>query len=110
MSLDFLEKTDVFRRFVADLRQGTEGLQVAGPADPAVPYFLTCLSREIKKRTVFIQPSSRVLSRLEDRCRFYFSQFSLARGLETLPELADSPYEGVSPSLEAVSSRMRFFY
>jgi transcription-repair coupling factor (superfamily II helicase) len=110
MSLDFLEKTDVFRRFVADLRQGTEGLQVAGPADPAVPYFLTCLSREIKKRTVFIQPSSRALSRLEDRCRFYFSQFSLARGLETLPELAENPYDGVSPSLEAVSSRMRFFH
>ena len=88
MSLDFLEKTDVFRRFVAELRQGNEGLQIAGPVEPAVPYFLTCLSREVKKRIVFIQPRSRALPRLEDRCRFYFSQFSLARGLETLPELA----------------------
>ena len=110
MSLDFLEKTVVFRSFVDELRLGKEGLQVAGPVDPAVPYFLTCFSREIKKRIVFIQPRSRALSRLEDRCRFYFSQFSLTQGLETLPELAESPYDGVSPSLEAVSSRMRFFH
>ena len=110
MSLDFLEKTDVFRRFVDDLRLQKEGLMVSGPVEPAVPYFLTCLSREVDKRIIFIQPRSRALSLLEDRCRFYFSQFSLASGLETLPELADSPYEGVSPSLEAVSSRMRFFY
>jgi len=110
MSLDFLEKTDVFRRFVDDLRLQKEGLMVAGPVEPAVPYFLTCLSREVDKRIIFIQPRSRALSLLEDRCRFYFSQFSLASGLEILPELADSPYEGVSPSLEAVSSRMKFFY
>jgi len=110
MSLDFLEKTDVFRRFVDDLRLQKEGLMVAGPVEPAVPYFLTCLSRQIDKRIIFIQPRSRALSLLEDRCRFYFSQFSLASGLEILPELADSPYEGVSPSLEAVSSRMKFYY
>jgi transcription-repair coupling factor (superfamily II helicase) len=110
MSLDFLEKTDVFRRFVDDLRLQKEGLLVAGLVEPAVPYFLTCLSREIKKRIVFIQPRSHALSRLEDRCRFYFSQFSLASGLEILPELTESPYDGVSPSLEAVSSRMKFFY
>ena len=110
MSLDFLEKTDVFRRFVEDLRLQTEGLMVSGPVEPAVPYFLTCLSRQIKKRIIFIQPRSRALSRLEDGCRFYFSQFSLASGLEILPELAENPYDGVSPSLEAVSSRMRFFY
>lgn len=110
MSLDFLEKTDVFRRFVDDLRLQKEGLMVAGLVEPAVPYFLTCLSREIKKRIVFVQARSRALSRLEDRCRFYFSQFSVTSGLEILPELAESPYDGVSPSLEAVSSRMRFFY
>ena len=110
MSLDFLEKTDVFRRFADDLRLQKEELMVAGPVEPAVPYFLTCLSREIKKRIVFIQPRSWALSRLEDRCRFYFSQFSLASGLEILPELAESPYDGVIPSLEAVSSRMRFLY
>ncbi len=87
MSLDFLEKTEVFRRFVDDLRLQKEGLMVAGPVEPAVPYFLTCLSREIKKRIIFIQPRSWPLSRLEDGCRFYFSQFSLASGLEILPEL-----------------------
>jgi transcription-repair coupling factor (superfamily II helicase) len=110
MSLDFLEKTDVFRRFVADLRLQKEGLLVSGPVEPAIPYLLTCLSREIKKRVVFIQPRSRPLSRLEDGCRFYFSQFSLTSGLETLPELAESPYDGVSPALEAVSSRMKFLH
>src|SRR4030065_1750494 len=110
MSLDFLEKPDVFGRFGDALRLQKEGLMVSGPVEPAVPYFLTCLSREVDKTIIFTHPLSRALSLLEDRCRFYFSQFSLASGLETLPELADSPYEGVSPSLEAVSSRMRFFY
>jgi transcription-repair coupling factor (superfamily II helicase) len=92
------------------IRTGQEGLMAGGPVAPAVPYFLTCLFKEIKRRIVFVQPRSRSLSRLEDRCRFYFSQFSLASGLETLPELAESPYDGVTPSLEAVSSRMSFFY
>jgi len=110
MSLDFLGKTDVFKRFVEDVRQRKDGLMVAGPGEPAVPYFLTCLSREVDQRIVFIQPRSRVLSTLEERCRFYFSQFSLASGLETFPELAESPYDGIPPSLEAISSRMKFFY
>src|SRR4030043_2457832 len=110
MSLDFREKTAVCGRVGEDPRLQKEARMGPGPVEPAVPYFLTCLSRELDKKTILSQPRSRALSLLEDRCRFYFSQFSLASGLETLPELADSPYEGVSPSLEAVSSRMRFFY
>src|SRR4030043_1199880 len=110
MSLDFREKTAVCGRVGEDPRLQKEARMGPGPVERAVPFFLPCPSREVDKRIIFIQPRARALSLLEDRCRFYFSQSSLASGLETLPEPPDSPYEGVSPSLEAVSSRMRFFY
>ncbi|MEW5899841.1 MAG: transcription-repair coupling factor [Acidobacteriota bacterium] len=109
MSLDFLEKTRLFGALLADLATDKKGLRISGLAEPAVPYFLTCLSRQLKKRIVFVSPESQSLSRLEDRCRFFFSQFSLTSGLEILPEISENPYEEVSPSLEAVSSRMKFF-
>jgi len=110
MSLDFLEKNELFRRLLDDLRRNEKGIRISGPIGPAVPYFLTVLSRGIGKNIVLVQPRARSLSRLEEGCRFYFSQFSLSTGLETLPELTESPYEGISPSLEAVSSRMKFFF
>ncbi len=110
MSLDFLEKTDLFRRLLDDLRCREKGIRIAGPVRPAIPYFLTVLSQKLDKSIVLVQPRARSLSRLEEACRFYFSQFSLPIGLETLPELSESPYDGIAPSLEAVSSRMKFFF
>ncbi|MGB7296903.1 MAG: transcription-repair coupling factor, partial [Candidatus Aminicenantales bacterium] len=110
MSLDFLEKNDLFRRLLDDLRRNEKGIRIAGPVGPAVPYFLTVLTQNLGKNIVLVQPRARSLSRLEENCRFYFSQFSLSAGLETLPELKESPYDGVPPALEAVSSRMKFFF
>jgi transcription-repair coupling factor (superfamily II helicase) len=110
MSLDFLEKTAPFLRLLEDLRLDLKGTKVGGLVEPAVPYFLACLARGVRKRIVFIQPGSCSLPQLEDQCRFFLQHFSMSLGLETLPELSESPYEEIPPSLEAVSSRMRFFH
>jgi transcription-repair coupling factor (superfamily II helicase) len=110
MSLDFLEKTDLFRRLLEDLRRDGKGIKISGPVGPAVPYFLTVLAQKLEKDIVLVQPRVRSLSWLEESCRFYFSQFSLSTGIETFPELTESPYDGIPPSLEAVSSRMKFFF
>jgi len=109
MSLDFLEKTDEFQTLLEDIRLGKKGLRVSGLVDTARPYFLACLARNIKKRIIYIQPAGHSLSRLEDQCRFYFSQFSMSLGLDILPPLTENPYEEIFPSLDAISSRMQFF-
>jgi transcription-repair coupling factor (superfamily II helicase) len=109
MSLDFLEKTDSFRRLLDDIRLEKKELRVAGVVEPALPYFLASLAHQLKRRIVLVQPASRSLSRLEDQCRFYFSAFSMPMSILTLPPLTESPYEEVFPSLDAVSSRMKFF-
>jgi transcription-repair coupling factor (superfamily II helicase) len=110
MSLDFLEKTDLFHRLLEDFARGEKGIRISGLASPAVPYFLTVLSQKLNKNIVLIQPRARSLSQLADGCQFYFSQFSLSTRIETLPELTESPYDGIPPSLETISSRMKFFF
>ncbi len=109
MSLDFLEKTDSFRRLLDETRQGHKNLRVSGVVEPAIPYFLASLAHQFKRRIVLVQPASRSLDRLEDQCRFYLSAFSSPMSILTLPPLTESPYEEVLPSLDAVSSRMEFF-
>jgi transcription-repair coupling factor (superfamily II helicase) len=110
MSLDFLEKTEEFQNLLQDIRLGKKGLKAAGVIDAARPYFLALLSRNIKKKIVFIQPGVHSLSRLEDQCRFFFSQFSTSLDVDILPPLGENPYEEIFPSLDAVSSRMKFFF
>jgi len=110
MSLDFIEKTELFQQLVQNIRLGKKGLIVGGIIEAAKPYFLACLSRNIKKKIVFIQPGGHSLSRLEDQCRFYFSQFSVSLDVDILPPLIENPYEEIFPSLDAVSSRMKFFF
>lgn len=110
MSLDFIEKTEEFQNLLQDIRSEKKGLMAAGLIEAARPYFLACLSRNIKKKIVFIQPGGHSLSRLEDQCRFYFSQFSMSLAVDILPPLAENPYEEIFPSLDAVSSRTKFFF
>jgi transcription-repair coupling factor (superfamily II helicase) len=109
MSLDFLEKTDSFRRLLEAIRPEKKELRVGGIVEPAIPYFLASLAHQLKRRIVVVQPASRSLSRLEDQCRFYLSAFSTPLSILALPALTESPYEEVFPSLDAVSSRMKFF-
>jgi len=109
MSLDFLEKTEEFKNLIQEIRLEKKGLKAIGLIEAARPYFLACLGRAIKKRIVYIQSAAQSLSRLEAQCGFYFSQFSMPLGLDILPPLNENPYEEIFPSLDAVSSRMKFF-
>jgi transcription-repair coupling factor (superfamily II helicase) len=106
MSLDFLDKTQGFRELIEGIRLGEKRLSVSGLAEPAIPYFLVCLSRNLKRPIVYVQPQSRPLSRLEEQCRFFLTQFSELADALTLPALTDNPYEEIFPSLDAISSRM----
>ncbi|MBM3284310.1 MAG: transcription-repair coupling factor [Candidatus Aminicenantes bacterium] len=110
MSLDFLQKTDEFQRFLRDLRENRRPLKVSGLIDQAKPYFLACLARNIERPIVYIQPQSKPFSRLEDQCRLFFRELALSCGLEVLPALAENPYQDAFPSLDAVASRMKFFH
>jgi len=110
MSLDFLKETKEFKRLLQAIEQGEKGLKVTGLVEPAKPYFLSALALESKKRIVFIQPSSSTLSWVEEQCRFYLSQFSSDICLSSLPFLSENPYQEIFPSLDSVSSRMKFFY
>jgi len=44
------------------------------------------------------------------QCRFFLSQLGLDTPSNVLPALSETPFREIPPSLEAISSRMRFFY
>jgi transcription-repair coupling factor (superfamily II helicase) len=110
MSLDFLKETEEFKRLFKAIRRGEKGLKVTGLVEASKPYFLSTLALESKKRIVFIQPSSFPLSEIEEQCRFYLAQLSSDLSLSSLPSLSENPYQEIFPSLDSVSSRMKFFY
>lgn len=110
MSLDFLQETEEFKRFLLAVRQGEKGLRIRGLVDSAKAYFLSVLAMKSRKRIVFIQPHSSSLSRMEEECRFYLSQFSSPIRSSSLPSLSENPYQEIFPPLESISSRMKFFY
>jgi len=110
MSLDFLDGVAEFKNLLQSIHQGEKGLKITGLIEPAKPFFLSFLAREIKKRIVYIQAASLSLSQFEEQCRFFFSQFASSLTSQILPALADNPYQEIPPSLDSVSSRMKFFY
>ncbi|MBS3819221.1 transcription-repair coupling factor [bacterium] len=110
MNVDFLKHTAEFKSFVQSLNQRPEGLQVTGLTEAAKPYFLSTLLQETQKKIIFIRPSTYSLSPFEEQCRFFLSLFSSSLKTYTLPPLSENPYQEIFPSLEAVSSRMSFFY
>jgi transcription-repair coupling factor (superfamily II helicase) len=110
MSLDFLRETDEFKRLLDSIKSRKRSISITGITVPAKPYLLSTLVQETKKRVVFVQPASSSLSRMEEQCQFYLSQFSPDLELGSLPALSENPYQEISPSLDSVSSRMQFFY
>ncbi|HVP90285.1 MAG TPA: transcription-repair coupling factor [Terriglobales bacterium] len=110
MSLDFLFRTEEFLGLVRAAATGEKSLSVRGVIDPARPYLLACLAMRLERPIVFIRPASSPLAPLESECRFFLDRLSSPLRLASLPPLADNPYFDVPPSLEAVSSRMRFFH
>ncbi|HOI44415.1 MAG TPA: transcription-repair coupling factor, partial [Candidatus Aminicenantes bacterium] len=110
MSLNFLLRNPRFNELVQSLEHGRRDLTVTGLTAAAKPLFLACLGRKLNRRIVYIQSSALPLAAIDEECRFYFSQFSSPLLTETLPELAENPYLEIPPSLDAISTRMRFFY
>lgn len=110
MSLNFLNEVNEFKKLLQAINLGEKNLRVTGLVDPAKPFFLSSLAGKIKKRIIFIQPATSSMARFEEQCQFFFSQLSLSLSLESLPALTDNPYQEISPSLNSVSQRMKFFY
>lgn len=110
MSLDFLKHTEEFKRLLEALRAEERGLSVSGLIPAAKPYFLAVMAKEWKKPILCLRPTTSSLSRLEDECRFFFNQMGSEKKSLALPPLFESPYQGIAPSLETVSSRMRFLF
>jgi transcription-repair coupling factor (superfamily II helicase) len=110
MSLDFLTRTRTFKDLVRAVLEGERPLSVRGVADAAKPYVLASLVRKIAGTLVFVRPSSAPLEPVEEACRFFLSELGSEGETMILPPLADNPYFEISPSLDAVSSRMRFLH
>ncbi len=110
MSLDFIKHSRSFQRLTARLKEAPAGVRASGITAAAKPYFLASLMNEIKKTLVLIQPSGISGRDFEEECRFFLNKFSAASGVSILPAMTENPYQEIHPPLEAVSSRMRFFY
>ncbi|MCX6577664.1 MAG: transcription-repair coupling factor, partial [Candidatus Aminicenantes bacterium] len=110
MSLNFLDDVAEFKELVRSLQSGETSLRISGLIEAAKPFFFSFLAQKLEKRIVFIQPASASLSRLEEQCRFFSSQWTPSRHVKALPALKENPYQEASPPLEAVSSRLLFFY
>jgi len=110
MSLDFLADTDEFQALVKAIDQDKKGWRLSGLVDSAKPFVLAHLLTHTQKKLIFIRPSGRSLIGFEKQVRFFLSQFKLDIPLNVLPALSDTPFREIPPSLEAVSTRMRFFY
>ncbi|MCJ7611390.1 MAG: transcription-repair coupling factor [Candidatus Aminicenantes bacterium] len=110
MSLDFLFETAEFKRLVQALRLGQKGLSLSGVSDPAKPYLLACMAQKTARTIVVIRPISASLTDFADKCRFFLEQLAGRGDVAVLPALAADPYEDIPPSLDAIASRMRFFY
>jgi len=110
MSLDFLKETAEFKGLLRAIDHGKKSLKVTGLIAQAKPYFLATLAQKLRKRIVYIQSSSFPLSHLQEQCQFFLGQFSTSLKLNSLPPLSENPYQEIFPSLDAVTSRMQFFY
>jgi len=125
MSLDFLRETAEFKelvRLVASFPGGADGqnplfgaegrprLSLSGLIDAAVPYLFAQLALAGPKKVVFVRPSSRPLSEFEEQARFFIQKLGSTKIVRSLPALSENPFQGAPPSLDAVASRMRFFF
>jgi len=110
MSLDFLKDVPEFKELVRALQNGEQGLRISGLASPAKPFFISTLALHLSRPVVYIQPAEFSLTRFEEQSAFFFSQLGSSKRIKALPSLTENPFEETASSLEAISSRMRFFY
>ncbi|MDW7760223.1 MAG: transcription-repair coupling factor [Acidobacteriota bacterium] len=110
MSLGFLFDSPEYRELVHFVDKGESGVSIRGVAAAARPYLLAGLARTTGRTVVIVQASRRALKPPAESCAFFLSLFGPHRGAVSFPELSDSPYQEIPPSLEARSRRMRFFH
>jgi transcription-repair coupling factor (superfamily II helicase) len=108
MGLDFLKDVPEFKDLVHEIENAP--FSISGLTDAAKPFFFVTLALNVPRRVVLIRPSDRPLADFEDRARFFLTQLGSPKNVKSLPPLAENPYQGAPPPLEAVASRMRFFY
>ena len=114
MSLSFLSDVAEFKDLVRALR-GEPGAAsgpptISGLAGAAKPFFCASLTHALDRPIVFIQPLEYASGRLEEEARFFLDGLGSNRRVRGLPDLTETPFADTAPSLEAVSSRMRFLY
>ncbi|MGB8953193.1 MAG: transcription-repair coupling factor [Candidatus Aminicenantales bacterium] len=110
MSICFLDEVSEFKELLQAFNRRESHVRISGLAAPAKPFFFSFLSQRLKQSIVLILPEKQSLSRFEEQCQFFFSQFSSSQVVRQLPPLNENPYQKILPSLEAVSMRMKFFY
>ncbi|MDP2914017.1 MAG: transcription-repair coupling factor [Candidatus Aminicenantes bacterium] len=110
MSLAFLKDVPEFKALVRELEEGRRGLRISGLADAAKPFFLSVLADALPKTLIIIQPAEFSLARFEEQSLFFLTHLGSSKRAKALPPLTEEPFQDAPPSLEAVSSRMRFFY
>jgi len=110
MSLDFILETDEFQELLQRINRNEAGLQVNGVIAAARPYFLAALHQATGKKIVFIRPRSFSLESFKNRSRYFWDSLPSDLFPMHLPPLSESPYLAIAPSLDAISSRMDFFY
>ncbi len=108
MGLDFIYSLSAWKELIKTLEAGQTGIRISGLTEDAKPYFLASLSARIERPIIFIQPQKRPLEPMAEQLQFYFSLFKPPKTLNVLPPLSESPYSGIPPSLETVSTRLRF--
>lgn len=110
MSLKFLSQTREFRRLLHLVKETPGSVSIRGLIEPAKAYFLACLADELQKPVVFIRPLRAELVRFSEQCNFFLAELGHRTKAIPFPPLFDNPYFEVSPSLEAVSERLKLFY
>jgi len=114
MSLSFLLEVPEFKGLVRAL--GGEAVAESGPpiisglAGASKPFFCASLTQALDRPIVLIQPLEYASGRLEEETRFFLDGLGSSRRVRNLPDLTETPFAETAPSLEAVSSRMRFLY
>ena len=108
MAINFLTKTEKFRRLINSLERDRKGISVSGIIDPVKPYFLSLIKSQFKRNVVFICPVKASLTEVKQRCDFFLSQLSEDKEAEVFPHLSESPYQETPHSMDSGSSRMNF--
>ncbi len=108
VAIDFLTKTEEFRKLVTELKKEKTGISVSGIIEPAKPYLLSLIKSQLGKNIVLIGPVSSSLSDIKEKCDFFLSQLSVDEKSDIFPHLSESPYQNTPYSLDSLSTRMKF--